>query len=112
MIPQAGFLFEATVRDNLDPFHLVKKDKIQSILNLGKDVVAKSLKDSMYTSSTNKIFNEELMIERGAKNLSLGEKQILNLLRVLLRDNQLILLDEATSNIDPITGTWCKFFQF
>lgn len=104
MIPQSGFLFEATVRDNLDPFNLVKREKIQSILKMGKDIVAKSLKDSKSTSSTNKIFNEDLMIERGAKNLSLGEKQILNLLRVLLRDNQLILLDEATSNIDPITG--------
>jgi ABC-type multidrug transport system fused ATPase/permease subunit len=104
MIPQAGFLFEASVRDNLDPFNLVKREKVQSILKMGKDIVAKSLKDSKSTSSTSKIFNEELMIERGGKNLSLGEKQILNILRVLLRDNQLILLDEATSNIDPITG--------
>lgn len=40
--------------------------------------------------------------ERGS-NLSVGEKQIISLTRALVLDQDLIILDEATSNVDPYT---------
>ena len=42
-------------------------------------------------------------IEEGGNNLSSGEKQLLCICRAILRKNKIIILDEATSNIDIIT---------
>ena len=39
-------------------------------------------------------------IEEGGKNLSSGEKQLLCICRAILRDKKVVLVDEATSNID------------
>ena len=43
-------------------------------------------------------------IEEAGSNLSNGEKQMINILRVLMGNNQIICLDEANSNLDPDTG--------
>ena len=45
--------------------------------------------------------NLDFMIENGGENLSNGEKQIVNFLRVILRETDIICLDEASSNMDP-----------
>lgn len=48
--------------------------------------------------------NEKFIVEAGGKNLSNGEKQIINFLRILLKKTEIVCLDEATSNLDPYTG--------
>jgi len=45
----------------------------------------------------------DLEIDNGGRNLSSGERQIVNFLRVILRDTDIICLDEASSNMDPKT---------
>ena len=42
-------------------------------------------------------------IRDGGENLSAGEKQLLCIGRAILAKNKIILIDEATSNIDPKT---------
>jgi ABC-type multidrug transport system fused ATPase/permease subunit len=42
--------------------------------------------------------------ERGA-SLSMGQRQIVALARVLLQDPSIVILDEATASIDPLTET-------
>ena len=43
------------------------------------------------------------MIDDSGKNLSNGQKQLINFLRIVLQDTEIICLDEATSNLDPLT---------
>ncbi len=42
-----------------------------------------------------------MIVEKSGSNLSNGEKQIVNFLRITLRDTEIICIDEATSNMDP-----------
>ena len=42
-------------------------------------------------------------IEEGGKNLSMGQKQLICIARALIQKPKILLMDEATSNIDQMT---------
>ena len=87
MIEQEPTLINGSFRENLDPANQYKDAEITKILgecNLVEMVVAKGGLDS-------KITNE---------NLSVGEKQLVCICRALLKNSRIILIDEATANID------------
>ncbi|MFQ5420881.1 MAG: ABC transporter ATP-binding protein, partial [Anaerolineae bacterium] len=100
MVTQDVQLFAATVRDNLTLFRSydpeatpITDDKIIDALNtLGLGNWLQSLPDGLDTE-----------LATGGQGLSAGEAQLLALTRVFLRDPQLIILDEASSRLDPAT---------
>lgn len=94
MIPQSGFLYEGTFMENIHPDKTDEERRADHIA-LASLIVEKELP----------LKQDDFFIEGGGKNLSQGEKQIINFLRILQRDNELILLDEATSNMDQNTGS-------
>jgi ATP-binding cassette subfamily B protein len=94
MVTQNIQLFHATVRENLTFFDESVPDErvIQAIRDLG-------LWD--WYSSLPKGLDTEL--ESGGGGLSAGEAQLLAFTRIFLRDPGLVILDEATSRLDPAT---------
>lgn len=92
IIPQDPYLFEDTLRNNLDPMKQFPDDKITDII-----------RDVGLWNKFEKLEGIETKIEKGGSNLSQGEKQLVCLARALLFENRLVLMDEATANIDTQT---------
>lgn len=84
IIPQQPFLFSESVRYNLDPFRAYS------------DI---SLWDSLrQVELTEFVLDQKVM--HGGNNLSIGQRQLICLARAILRNNRILILDEATANID------------
>lgn len=94
MVTQEVQLFRASVRDNLTFFdHTVDDERIWSALfDLGLGDWAAGLPDGLDT-----------MLDSGSGGLSAGQAQLLAFGRIFLRDPGLVILDEASSRLDPAT---------
>jgi len=94
LIPQDGFLFNGTLRDNLmygAPD--VDAEDVWNVLRaMGIDAWVRGLPDGLDTE----------VRERGSR-FSSGERQLIALGRAFLSEPSIIVLDEATSNLDPET---------
>ncbi|HZM22399.1 MAG TPA: ABC transporter ATP-binding protein, partial [Anaerolineales bacterium] len=94
IVTQDVQLFRASIRDNLTFFDRSIKD--QQILETLEEL---ELGD-WYRSLANGLDTE---LDMGARSLSAGEAQLLAFTRVFLRNPGLIILDEASSRLDPAT---------
>lgn len=94
MVTQEVQLFRASVRDNLTFFdEEVSEDRIQDVLSdLGIDHWVDALPHGLDT-----------MLESGSGGLSAGQAQLLAFARIFLRDPGVVILDEASSRLDPAT---------
>lgn len=96
-ILQEPFLFTGTVKDNILYGNSRYKDASNDEL---KKIIQDANLDALLA-----IFDEGLdtQITSGSDNISLGQKQLIAFMRAVLRNPELLILDEATANIDTIT---------
>lgn len=94
IVAQSPFLFDGTVRENI---RYGKRDaadaQVEAVARMigGGDWIA-NLPDGLDTECG----------ERGS-SLSMGQRQLVALSRVLLQDPAIFILDEATASVDPLT---------
>lgn len=94
-IPQDVQMFPGTVRDNVTMFNELPDTQVHEALNaVGLDG---------WLSDQEGGLDAPILSRRGGAGLSAGEAQLLALARALVRDPHVVVLDEATSRIDPIT---------
>lgn len=94
VIPQEGFLFNGTIRENV---RLARSDATDAEV----DAALRAVNAYDRFSTLPEGLDTEVR-ERGSR-LSAGEKQLVSLARAALADPALLVLDEATSSLDPGT---------
>lgn len=94
LVPQEPTLFKDTVLENIrygKPD--AKDDEIMEVIrDLGLEPIMETLPNGLNT-----------MVLEGGANLSVGQRQLINIARTLLRRPKIVILDEATSSVDPYT---------
>ena len=127
VIPQDSYLFQGNLRENIDPLNEFTNKEIIDVLKktfiwesslflqqtetYDKKENKKNSKNFYKLPSKNQDSllildpNEKLnfKIESKGRNLSNGERQLICIARALIKKPKILLMDEATSNIDPNT---------
>jgi ATP-binding cassette, subfamily B, bacterial len=94
LVPQEPFLFTGTVRDNIRYSRPDVDDAavVEAAMQIGRGDWLDALPNGLDTD----------VGERGS-TLSMGQRQLVALARVVLKDPAIFILDEATASVDPFT---------
>ncbi|CAG9860399.1 unnamed protein product [Phyllotreta striolata] len=89
IIPQEPVLFSASLRYNLDPFERHSDEDLWNALE--------------YVELKSAFPDLNVIISEGGSNLSAGQRQLICLARAIVKNNRVLVMDEATANVDPQT---------
>ena len=99
MVPQDAFLFTGTIKENL----LYAYDNPTPDLEEKMIEVSKFLGLHNFIEALHKKYDTKL--KENASNISIGQRQLIAFARALITDPKILILDEATSSVDPYTET-------
>jgi ATP-binding cassette subfamily B protein len=96
-ILQEPFLFSGTVKDNIlygnEQYHNLSNEELAAVIE----------KANLQTLLSRFDAGLETTLSSGGEGISLGQKQLIAFMRAVLRNPELLILDEATANIDTVT---------
>ena len=94
MIPQFPFLFSDTIRNNICLGKPYSDEQVENAIQKAR------LKPFIETLPE----GEETLLTENGRNLSGGQAQRIAIARAIISGSDMILVDEATSNLDPVIG--------
>lgn len=95
VIPQIPSLFCGTLRYNLDPFSQYSDEEcLKALENVQLKHLVRNNPEGL----------SQLIAESGS-NLSAGERQLICVARAILKKSSILLIDEATAHVDPVTDS-------
>ncbi|UCC19664.1 MAG: ABC transporter ATP-binding protein [Promethearchaeota archaeon] len=99
IVPQDAYLFSGTIRENL----LYAFDNYTPELEEKMIQVSKFLGLHNFIDALHKKYDTRL--KENGSNISIGQRQLIAFARALITDPKILILDEATSSVDPYTET-------
>ena len=94
MVLQDTWLFEGTIGENIG--YAEDNMKKEKIVEAAKSACAHSFIKTLPGGY-------DMTLSKGAENISQGERQLLTIARAIASDPEIMILDEATSNVDTHT---------